>query len=1002
MKTNKNIKHIWRAAVQGFAVLLMLWTVQACTDEDIASPNHGVVDENGMVHLSFDANIPGLKLTKSVDINGESISTLWLVAFNENGNMISRVLATTNDNVSGIEGGSGTFNAEVPSSTRRLHFLANVNMDNFSDQDNIGRHENEVIAPMVSSSGNLVYWGLKTFDSEDALTNFAANSASDPVILYRNQALVQYAVNPTSGVELEVLGWAALNQYAYGTVAPFDASAIDSDPFHFNLLDGHDFVTTLPEAYNVKQTDVESVGQASAQEGDPRYLFETLNPEDDQVYLIMQIRKTEGSESTTKYYKIMLVDENKNPYEIIRNHKYVVNITNVNESYGVDSFEAAKDATPANNPWITISDEIPEVVNGNTTLRIEGETTVIYQEAGNYEIQFYYDGTQQPAVEFTSNEGVGSISSVEWNSSTHVGTIHLNITAPASNEITTGIIQVKERDGVLSRRIKVLTSEPFEFTPVWVGSEIPLLDGENIAILFNIPDNFPQELLPIDVKFACDLIDAQTDEELKVITEETAYRVPQWTEGGWVMQEVTKDWNYKYVYSADHVGQHRVDFRTILTNISSIDHQSEFHIYMEGDDSRNGQNLFEQRDLFFAFQPNSANNNRNRRRILLEGGDAATKYTTQTINDLNPVYGEEIRIPFHLAALSNDGGNNPGWNLQTPNKNGSPTSVSATNPVEVWVYYDKTLMQPGDWATQRGQVDRYGNTYAVYEATSQSNVVTFTTISPNFDCYIVLSAKSTSYNAFDNTMGVNEEGWGFRSASVTVRSTGRLDFNPAFSTNNSSFTSVGDGDSYSIPYGEGQDVYLRINVPLAAQDKAFQFHINTAYLTPMPETGHESQWSQNGDEWVYTFQANETNGTQTFHFQTNRMVSGETITLASGSYVGFNPVTVTVKNDDLSGTIRLPEGVTFQIKNPYIILERKRDGTRIGTFAVQGSPQNQGEASYQLALRGEYNLDAADEVTVKWSPVSGDNAGKTYSYSCRLQDLMASGEVVLPLVESAQ
>ena len=354
----KNIKHIWRAAAQGLAVLLMRWSVQACTDEDIVSPNRTVVDENGMVRLSFDANIPGLKLTKSVDINGESISTLWLVAFNENGNMISRVLATTNNNVSGTDGGTGTFSAEVPSSTRILHFLANVNMDNFSDQDNIGRHENGVIAPMVSSSGNRVEGGRMTFADENALTNFAANSTA-PVILYRNQALVQYQTNPAQGVTLEVLGWAALNQYAYGTVAPFDASAIeDGDPFHFDL-GTYDFVTTLPEAYNVKQTDVESVGQASAQEGDPRYLFETPNPEDDQVYLIMQIRKTENGRSSEKYYKILLVDENKTPYEIIRNHKYVVTITNVNESYGVDSFEEAKDATPANNPWIPSATRFP-------------------------------------------------------------------------------------------------------------------------------------------------------------------------------------------------------------------------------------------------------------------------------------------------------------------------------------------------------------------------------------------------------------------------------------------------------------------------------------------------------------------------------------------------------------------------------------------------------------------------------------------------------------------
>ena len=41
----------------------------------------------------------------------------------------------------------------------------------------------------------------------------------------------------------------------------------------------------------------------------------------------------------------------------------------------------------------------------------------------------------------------------------------------------------------------------------------------------------------------------------------------------------------------------------------------------------------------------------------------------------------------------------------------------------------------------------------------------------------------------------------------------------------------------------------------------------------MAESGHEDQGTQEVDEWVYTFEANETDGTKDFHFQTNRMVS---------------------------------------------------------------------------------------------------------------------------------
>lgn len=335
------------------ASCLLLFMISSCIDDGFESPSQGVIDKDGMVNLTINTNVPGLKVTRSVDVNGEAIATLWVLAFNENGNMTSRVLATQTNNVQGSGGGAGTFSAKVPASTRILHFLANVNMDNFSDQENIGRHENEVVAPLVSSSGNLVYWGRREFASEDELTNFAVNSQTNPVLLYRNQALIQYNLQPATGVTLNVDGWAICNQYAYGTVSPFDASAVGVEgdtPYHFDLAT-YDYVTTLPEAYRIKQRDDDEVATASSEQGDPRYIFENVNAEDDQVYVIMKIQKNGGD---WKWYKIMIIDDEKNPYQIIRNHKYTVNITNINEAYGVSSFEAAKTATPANNPWITI------------------------------------------------------------------------------------------------------------------------------------------------------------------------------------------------------------------------------------------------------------------------------------------------------------------------------------------------------------------------------------------------------------------------------------------------------------------------------------------------------------------------------------------------------------------------------------------------------------------------------------------------------------------------
>ena len=975
------------------ASCLLLFMVSSCIDDGFESASQGVIDENGMVHLSIQTNVPGLKVTRAVDINGEGITTLWVLSFNEYGNMISRVLATQTNNVQGTAGGTGTFTASVPSSTRILHFLANVNMDNFSDQSNIGRHENEVIAPLVSSSGNLVYWGRREFSSQVELTNFAANSVDNPVLLYRTQALIQYEVSSATGITLEVEGWAICNQYAYGTVAPFDASALgdnSTSPFRFDL-GTFDYVTEVPETYRVKQRDDDEVATASGVVGDPRYIFENANVEDDQVFVIIRIKKTENGDSSDKYYKILVVDDKKVPYPIIRNHKYTVKITNVNESYGVDTYEEALTATPANNPWITISDEIPEVINGSTTLRIEGETTVVYQKAGQYTIDFYYNGTSKPVVEWLSNDGIAapvSDGDITWDESTKKGTITLNVNSPVEGQVSYATLQIKESDGFLSRRVKVISSEPFSFSPTWVSSEIPLLDNEDITLLFRIPDDFPDELLPVEVKFGCDLIDGQVGQPLKVVNEETVYSsMPVYNAGTqqWETQVISTDWNYKYVYTATQKGIQRVNFRTILTNLTNIDEaQREFHIYMEGCTAKSGQELFEQRDLYFAFQYNSASSYSNRYRIMLEEGDANRKFTSRTIEDLEPIYGESIEIPFTLGTLRTDENATSSWNNDV---------VSATDvDAQVWVYYDPALVTP-QWGGTTG-IDAYGNNYMVYNTTTAENTLFFNTLSPNFDCYIVLAAKSRSgYGQGTPSppeMGVNERG--YRSASVTIRSSGRFDFEPAFSTDGNVFTPVNGGGSFSIPYGTEQDVWLRIQVPVAAQDKAFQFKLGTKYLEPVDQTQWTKWTTAEGDGWTYTFTANETTGTKDFHFKTTRLSSEETLSLSSGNYVGFNPLTVDMLNKQLTGTIRLPEGTQFSTGSPYIILERASDGTRIGTFDLgEASLVWQTEADYYLTLRGEYNLTETDRINVKWSPVTSN---EIYIYSGLLRDLLTDGRTI--------
>lgn len=743
-------------------------------------------------------------------------------------------------------------------------------------------------------------------------------------------------------------------------------------------------MTTLPEAYNVKATDPRQVNHNAA-DGDPRYVFETSNPENDQLYVIMRIKT---SSDNGKYYKIMLVDDNKIPYQIIRNHQYIINISAVNTSFGVDNFEDAKNAVPANNPWITVDDVIPEVINGNTTLRIEGQTTVVYQEEGDKTIEFYYNGSDTPDIQWISNPGVATgTPEVTWDQVSGKGTITLHVAKPAESGILEGTLSIREQNGVLSRRVKVLLCKPFEFSPVWVSSEIPLLNGENIAVLFEIPEDYPQELLPVQVKFGCDLIDAQTGDanKLDVISEETKYKVPVYKSetASWVTEEVEMDWNYKYVYTATRTGKHRVNFRTILTNIGSgsgVNTQEDFHIFMEGCAASTNQSLFEQRALYFAFQPTN-----DKYRIMLgkNGDTSTTRFSTYNVENLDPVYGQEFSVPFTLGTLRNEGSINSSINW---NNNVQSAWQSGT---KLWVYYDPNLVSfLGDDGVKVEKVDKdyFGNTYSEYTPTDPSGELKFRTIQPNFDCDIVISAKSTArYGQFGEggpNLGINDRG--YRSAAISVKSSGSLDFDPTFSNNGSQFGSATNGE-WQLPYGTKQDFYLKIKIPEQAQGKAFQFHLKTSNLTPVDMSDDHGTWTAmdeaEGKGWIYTFNDGLLLNEKTFHFQTNRLAVTETLTMSSGNYVGFNSVSVNLSNTPLKGTLTLPDGVKFGVNSPFVILERK-DGTRIGVFTLPSDDlTNASSTTYSLTLRGEYNLTENDEVTVKWSPVgSSDMYSHTYSH----------------------
>lgn len=83
----------------------------------------------------------------------------------------------------------------------------------------------------------------------------------------------------------------------------------------------------------------------------------------------------------------MFVDDNKNLLPIYRNFKYVIRINSAPpESMGYTTFDEAKEGIAANNAWVSVDPEIPELSDGTHTLNILNGTTQIFNEGGEQTI----------------------------------------------------------------------------------------------------------------------------------------------------------------------------------------------------------------------------------------------------------------------------------------------------------------------------------------------------------------------------------------------------------------------------------------------------------------------------------------------------------------------------------------------------------------------------------------------------------------------------------------
>lgn len=959
-------------------ILLSLLAVvfAACQDDMPVNRPAGGLDADGNVRLYFLTEIPDMEQvqTRAVDPDGYGVNSLWLFCFDQYRHYIGRVQAEVSQTGSSEDKLSGSFTATIPGATRYLHFIANLNVNDFEDTPNLGRLDTEVIPQFTTTSGLLCYWGYKSFASEDALTSFAGGTDSK-VSMFRNQARIRY-LRSDGGTDLSIKGMAIMNQYSRGTVAPFNRNAGTGDPFAFTdassivepTLCADEDVLVAVDPSDVSQFGGGSVG---------RFVFEHANKADDPMYLIFRINTSGGSgddgnwQPTDRYYKIALVDEKGNQLPILRNYDYVVNFKGIPANGGYATFKEAVDGAAANNVWVSIDQTIPAITDGNSILAVVGETTRIITRSslatgGVYQLEYqWFDGTNSgivPEVTWVQNSGIAEAqitnNFTQGSSRENPGTGTITIVPTNIGNPQYGILQIKA--GKFVRTVKLISLSNFSFTPVWTSSGLPMQSGEPVAIAFTIPDNFPQELFPLDVKIACNLFDddgtnvnmAEQQTYLDVVVEECKFTV---MEDGQA-KTYERDWPHKYVYTVDRPGLHRVNFKTLIDNYrpnTGEDPRIEFFLEAEA--------FTTVRSLIYM------NKDKTNYRIALGTGDPLQWATSNSASVVvPPAAGQQFDLHFKFY-------------------NGQSAPVNPIAGEVLRIYMDITKMKPKTTGVDLSATpifDENKGYYYTYTVPSSMRdnyetegvVIPMETLTSDCNTYLRVSSQLNADGTFPKDMKV------YRSAILTISNAETYNFG----------VKLNGSEDLKMPYGPGQAVAMQVSFPqevLTYRSEGFTGFIATNTLEPAA-----GETRLTAVEGGYTFAATE--NTTTFQFVTRDVACEEEITVSErGNQVAFNPKTVTISNTRLTGTVELAMG-EFDQANPFMSLERE-DGTRIGVLSVV-APDNGNTGTFTLELRTEYKLDMDERVYIKYSPMTpGDERLFTALTSIRSMQEHPDDEILL-------
>lgn len=476
----------------------MMFVLAACSHDNIGvEPN----PEEGAVLVNFSVQVPEMQVaTRS--FTDQKIESLHLLVFDENGYFVQAAEATGTFGVDKDE--VYTFTASLMQSPykRVVHFIANSPI---AVKEYEYGSETALINALTTSGSQDAYWQRVELPNGILEGNEEMAKKFTKVPLVRN--FVKISVDNQAEI-FEYEGIAVINVPNKGTVAPFNVNngtyANYSAGIAYNTLNDAGYYGYEPSDMKIVNTDTSSPRFATE-----HYIYERRQNQDDEDYTYVIIKGKYNNSETSTYYKVDIVDDTKEPYNLLRNFNYVIKINSV-LGPGYESADAAAKAAASNNISASIDTKnLLNISDGSSRLYVEYVNKVI-TKPGTFTLKYKYlpnisDNTQTnynvPANDAVDLSGVvdGDVIASKNNATSDDDASDwrtITFTTPATiTETKLQTITIKA--GVLQREINLILCKPFVLNVTSTPSGSAALN-DDATVTLGLPAGLPAAIFPLE------------------------------------------------------------------------------------------------------------------------------------------------------------------------------------------------------------------------------------------------------------------------------------------------------------------------------------------------------------------------------------------------------------------------------------------------------------------------------------------------------------------------